>query len=207
MELNKSVIVIFQMILFMFISYKLFESVDINSALRLLANIELNVVLISLVAAILGGLLAIMLEYLFRKYKPNKPYVLISSSREDKKLALQIKHDLNNLNIDLDVSLIEEVVQVGESINDRLNEEFSRAEYIILIISESYLQSYFSEKELDYFVTNKKKILPIVLGNNEIPYQLKDKVYLKHMEEDYKNTISILMNSLISLYKKDKYLK
>jgi hypothetical protein len=95
--------------------------------------------------------------------------VFISHSSRDKWAARRISTDLNNLGIE--TFLDEKDIKTGESINDKIQDNLSDSDDLLILISPASVDSQWVLIELGGAIALKKNIIPILLyvGANDIP--------------------------------------
>lgn len=117
------------------------------------------------------------------------PTIFISHSSKDKRISDKIFEWLNNQG--LSVWLDKYELFPGLNLKEELTENVRKADYMVLLISESSLMSKWVKFETDIAFANeredmKMKIIPIVLGDVKIPRKLKERIYLKIKKLDSK---------------------
>ncbi len=122
--------------------------------------------------------------------------VFISYSRQDEEKALQVYQQLkeNGFEVLGDFNL-----KIGDPLNS-LNNMLLQADAVICLITSSYNRSNFASKELltAYAYQMAKRtpqLVPVLFKGAEMPYELRDAIYLKANEETFENTlIKIIAN-------------
>lgn len=145
---------------------------------------------------------------IMKRINPKK-YIYFSYSLDDKKLALEIN---NILSEQLERSskyrfeiLTSDSVPFGNNIHDTIRKNIAKADIAIVIVSPSYLQSNFCQKEFSSIVNQNAKIIPIVINSFEDLKKLpKDYSDIKSLslinyksKEELKNQLHLLAKDLI----------
>ncbi|MCR4897957.1 MAG: toll/interleukin-1 receptor domain-containing protein [Acholeplasmatales bacterium] len=94
----------------------------------------------------------------------NNQTVFISYSRKDAILVDRIKEYMNKLGINFKDSI--NVASLGENWMQSITNEIVSSEYFLVFITENSISSEWIKKEIDYAMSNNKKILPVVLDYN-----------------------------------------
>ncbi|WP_374988649.1 toll/interleukin-1 receptor domain-containing protein [Priestia megaterium] len=153
----------------------------------------------SMVSGIVAGVIfGVVFSTLFRNFIKKKPNVYISYNFVDKEFVYQLKQELSNLNI----KLVEDLVSVGENIATGMIKGIKDADYVIVLISNEYNSSEYCNIELDAAISQKKKIVPIVIDEAEMPKQLDGVLYLRFNKQNYKESVNELIKSLNKIHKK-----
>lgn len=120
------------------------------------------------------------------KEEQMKKQIFISHSSSDKPFVRELNKDLesNNFLTWLD----EKDLNIGDVVTDRISYGIGNSDYFLIILSPNSIKSKWVKFEIDEayneYVQNKKKILPILIGNlnnEEIPLILK-----KHLFGDFR---------------------
>jgi hypothetical protein len=115
-----------------------------------------------------------------RQNKSDKKIVFISHSTKDKPIIRKLATDLKSEGID--VWLDEQRILVGESISEKIGQGLAESDYFIIAMSEHSIRSEWVKKELNAAIVNeierrKTIILPVKLGDVEMPQLIKEKKY------------------------------
>jgi hypothetical protein len=119
--------------------------------------------------------------------RTSKPDIFVSHSSKDKKAAAQLASDLNFCGID--VWLDQWELQIGQSLTDELARAMSESRYIAILITANYNKSVWTKAEYKKALSREQKegrtvMLPILLGEAEIPEFIEDKIYVD-LRTDY----------------------
>jgi hypothetical protein len=133
-----------------------------------------------------------------RKIQKN-PQVFLSYSYENKDFANRLANDLREKGIELWIA--ENRVKVGDLITERIQEGINSSQWFIVILSENYGKSEFTNKELAFAYKEEKKrnrpfILPILIQDTEIPKLLEDRSYA-----DFSSDYHVGLDKLLSRVK------
>ncbi|MEM9954975.1 MAG: toll/interleukin-1 receptor domain-containing protein [Chloroflexota bacterium] len=102
--------------------------------------------------------------------------VFISYSRQDELFARRLANWLNKGG--LQVWIDREDIDSGKKWSSAIQEGLEQSEIMILLISEPAMQSVNVEDEWQYFLDKDKVIIPLLLEEVEIPYQLRRIQYI-----------------------------
>lgn len=110
------------------------------------------------------------------------PIIFISHSSKDKGISKKVFEWLNKQG--MSVWLDKHELFPGLDLKEELTNNVKKANYMILLISESALMSKGVKFETDIafedeMVTRKMKIIPIIIGDVKIPRKLKNRIYIK----------------------------
>lgn len=111
---------------------------------------------------------------------PTDVVVFLSHSSKDKPFVRQLATDLKKNGVG--VWLDEQNISVGDSIVERVGQGLAESDYFVLAMSHNSMSSPWVTKELNQALVSEieqrdVKILPIKLGDCEIPNLIKDKKY------------------------------
>lgn len=115
------------------------------------------------------------------------PNIFISHSSKDKAAAVRLATDLNFVGVD--VWLDQWELQIGQSLTDGIAKAMDTSRYIAILITENYNKSVWTKTEYKKALSREQKegrivMLPLIVGQAEIPDFLEDKIYLD-LREDY----------------------
>ena len=116
-----------------------------------------------------------------------KPDIFISHSSRDKAAAFRLAKALNYCAID--VWLDDWEVEIGHSLTDTIARAMDEARYIAILITANYNQTVWTKTEYKKALSREQKeqrtvMLPIIVGDANIPDFLEDKVYID-LRDDY----------------------
>jgi len=119
--------------------------------------------------------------------RTSKPDIFISHSSKDKKVAAQLATDMNFCGID--VWLDQWELQIGQSLTDELAKAMDESRYIAILITANYNKSVWTKTEYKKALSREQRdggtvMLPLILGEAEVPDFLEDKIYLD-LRTDY----------------------
>lgn len=138
-----------------------------------------------------------------------KKYIYLSYSDNDKDFAEKISHILNQELKKLSKYRFEIITKLSISFGDDIDvscrEYITKSDSVILIVSNSFLQSEWCQKELDVAVDKKKRIIPIVVDSfddlSKLPQNLSNIKALSLIncisDEDIINNIKTLAKDII----------
>ena len=118
----------------------------------------------------------------------SNPDVFLSHSSRDKALALRLATDLNFCGVD--AWLDEWEIQIGQSIADVVSNAMEKARYVAILISENYNKSVWTKREYKKALSREERegrvvMLPLILGETDLPDFLEDKKYLDLRDHYY----------------------
>lgn len=110
-----------------------------------------------------------------------KPDIFISHSSRDKAAALNLATTLNFCAID--VWLDDWELDVGQSLTDEIGKAMDESRFIAILITENYNKTVWTKTEYKKALAREQKegrpvMLPLIIGQAEIPDFLEDKVYI-----------------------------
>ena len=125
--------------------------------------------------------------------------VFISYSREDSAFAKRLSNDLKEL--DLNILSDEELILPGEEWAFHLESAFKKARFILLLLSPSYFNSQWAQKEMELaFISDhagSSYIIPILVQKTELPNLIRNKYYADFCH-DYDDGMKTLKRALTS---------
>ncbi len=126
--------------------------------------------------------------------RTSKPDIFISHSSKDKKIATQLATDMNFCGID--VGLDQWELQIGTSLTDELAKAMDDSRYIAILITENYNKSVWTKEEYKRALSRQRKenrivMLPLILGEAEMPDFLEDKIYVDLRTDYYSGLMKI----------------
>lgn len=110
-----------------------------------------------------------------------KPDIFISHSSRDKAAARRLAVTLNFCSID--VWLDDWELEVGRSLTDEIGKAMDVSRFIAILITENYNRTVWTKTEYKKALAREQKeqrivMLPLVVGEAEIPDFLEDKIYI-----------------------------
>jgi hypothetical protein len=110
-----------------------------------------------------------------------KPDIFISHSSRDKEAALQLALTLNFCSID--VWLDDWELEVGQSLTDEIAKAMDNSRFIAILITENYNKTVWTKTEYKKALAREQKenrtvMLPLIVGDAQIPEFLEDKLYI-----------------------------
>lgn len=127
-----------------------------------------------------------------------KPRVFLSHSSADKDFVRKLKADLEAA--DLAVWFDATEIRVGDSIPAKISEGLTDTDYLVVVLSDNSVQSPWVQAELDAALMAQWSgrgiiVLPIVIGDCEIPELLKPLLYAD-FRGDYQAGLKKLIEAL-----------
>ena len=118
--------------------------------------------------------------------RTTKPNIFISHSSRDKPAALRLASTLNFCAID--VWLDDWELEVGQSLTDEIAKAMDDSRFIAILITENYNKTVWTKTEYKKALSREQKenrtvMLPIIVGEAEIPDFLEDKLYIDLRQE------------------------
>lgn len=132
-----------------------------------------------------------------------KPDIFISHSSRDKQAATQLATTLNFCSVD--VWLDDWELEVGQSLTDAIAKAMDESRYIAILITENYNKTVWTKTEYKKALAREQKegrvvMLPLIVGEAEIPDFLEDKVYID-LRADYFSGVAQLVGMAHGLSK------
>lgn len=133
---------------------------------------KFNVTLVIGVSILLALLIiiAVTIKRAVNRIKPQKK-IFVSYSHADTDDADTIIHIIQQklLNADYSYSFVsDKKIEVGENISNFIINEILTSYAVIVLISERYITSGFCHKELEFILSQKKQIIPIIMGSFDV---------------------------------------
>ncbi|MEO7860711.1 MAG: toll/interleukin-1 receptor domain-containing protein [Nitrospirales bacterium] len=118
--------------------------------------------------------------------RTTKPDIFISHSSRDKAAAVHLAKTLNFCA--LDVWLDDWELEVGQSLTDGIAQAMNDSRYIAILITENYNQTVWTKTEYKKALSREQKenrtvMLPLLVGEAQIPDFLEDKIYIDLRKE------------------------
>jgi len=108
--------------------------------------------------------------------EPTSPKVFISYAWKNQPLAKQLQKDLRRDGVEVFIDY--EKITGGDSLPDRISAGLDWCNTLVLLWSTDAAQSYYVSQEWTSAFHLKRKIIPCVLDNTELPALLRGKLYL-----------------------------
>ena len=136
--------------------------------------------------------------------------IFISHSFKDKDWVIEFDKQLSNSGFS--VFIFEKSIKAGESISIKINQVLEECKYVILVMTQDWVDSEWSKIEV--FSTlftdpnnNKQKVIPLLLKPCNIPFILKPLRYLDFQDElKFYENLKLIEFELIDLLE-DKFIK
>ncbi len=124
----------------------------------------------------------------------SNPDIFLSHSSKDKGLALKLATDLNFCATD--VWLDEWEIEIGQSLTDVLATAMEKARFVAILLSQNYNKSVWTKREYKKALSREERenrvvMLPLILGEIEIPDFLEDKKYVDLRTQYYSGLAQI----------------
>lgn len=163
---------------------------------------------LTLATALVGLTTTIYFGVAIKRKNPKK-YIYLSYASMDKVVAEKISSELSKQFKVLSKYRFEIVtadsIPLGSDMNIAMKENIFKADTIIIIVSSSYLQNEWCQKEFTAISNENKRIIPIVTESfsnlERLPKDISNVKSLSlincESDKDFSNTISILAKDLI----------
>jgi hypothetical protein len=124
-----------------------------------------------------------------------KPDIFISHSSRDKPAALRLATTLNFCAID--VWLDDWELEVGQSLADEIAKAMDQSRFIAILITENYNKTVWTKTEYKKALAREQKeqrtvMLPLIVGEAEIPDFLEDKIYIDLRKEYFAGILKLV---------------
>jgi hypothetical protein len=124
-----------------------------------------------------------------------KPDIFISHSRRDKSAALKLATTLNFCAIDVWVDTWE--LAVGQSLSDGIAKAMDESRFIAILITENYNTTVWTKTEYKKALAREQKenrvvMLPLIVGEAQIPNFLEDKIYIDLRTDFFSGVIKLV---------------
>lgn len=132
-----------------------------------------------------------------------KPQIFISHSSRDKAAAVSVATDLSFCAVD--VWLDDWELEVGQSLTDEIAKAMDSSRFIAILITENYNKTVWTKTEYKKALAREQKekrtvMLPLIVGEAEIPDFLEDKIYID-LRTEYFSGITKLVGMIHGLSK------
>ena len=122
------------------------------------------------------------------------PNIFMSHSSKDRQVAARLATDLNFAGVD--VWLDQWELHIGQSLTDGIAKAMDDARYIAILITANYNKSAWTKTEYKKALSREQKeghtvMLPLVLGETELPDFLEDKMYVDLRSEYFSGILRI----------------
>jgi hypothetical protein len=130
-----------------------------------------------------------------------KPDIFISHSSRDKAAASHLATTLNFCAID--VWLDDWELEVGQSLTDEIAKAMDNSRFIAILITENYNKTVWTKTEYKKALAREQKenrtvMLPLIVGEAQIPDFLEDKIYID-LRSEYFSGITKLVGMIHGL--------
>lgn len=124
-----------------------------------------------------------------------KPDIFISHSSRDKAAAIYLATTLNFCAID--VWLDDWELEVGQSLTDEISKAMDDSRFIAILITENYNKTVWTKTEYKKALAREQKeqrtvMLPLIVGEAEIPDFLEDKIYIDLRKEYFTGIVDLV---------------
>ncbi len=148
-------------------------------------------ILVSIVGVILGAVISVSFMFFINKKETAK--VFISYSLKDDDFVRKLSNDLSRDGFE--VLRLDNVVMVGDNIQDKINESIQKADFFLTVISKESSESDWVLKELDIAAKSKKKIFPVLKENVPL-HPLMASIQYADFTKEYDSAFFALVKSL-----------
>jgi hypothetical protein len=124
-----------------------------------------------------------------------KPEIFLSHSSRDKTAAHRLAKTLNFCA--LDVWLDDWEIEVGQSLTDEVAKAMDASRFIAILITENYNKTVWTKTEYKKALAREQKeqrtvMLPLIIGEAEIPDFLEDKLYIDLRTEYFSGILNLV---------------
>jgi TIR domain len=123
------------------------------------------------------------------------PDIFISHSTRDKRAAIHLATTLNFCSVD--VWLDDWEMEIGQSLTDEIAKAMDTSRFIAILITENYNKTVWTKAEYKKALAREQKeqrtvMLPLIIGEAEIPDFLEDKIYVDLRKEYFTGLVNIV---------------
>jgi len=127
--------------------------------------------------------------------RTKKPDLFISHSSRDKVAAHNLATTLNFCAVD--VWLDDWELEVGQSLTDEISRAMDESRFIAILITENYNKTVWTKTEYKKALAREQQekhtvMLPLIIGNAEIPDFLEDKIYIDLRKDFFAGIASLV---------------
>lgn len=127
--------------------------------------------------------------------RTSKPDIFISHSSRDKAAALHLATTLNFCAVD--AWLDDWELEVGQSLTEGIAKAMNESRFIAILITENYNKTVWTKTEYKKAIAreqreNRTVMLPLIVGEAEIPDFLEDKIYIDLRKEYFSGLLKIV---------------
>ncbi len=90
-----------------------------------------------------------------------------------------------------------EHIRPGEAWADSINNALNQCRIMILIVSPDSLNSQQVRKEWRFFLSHDKRIIPVIWGKGDLPYDLNDIQHIDFSSQEYDTALNLLKAELL----------
>jgi len=136
-----------------------------------------------------------MLEIRRGAKRTTKPDIFISHSSRDKAAATHLATTLNFCATDVWIDDWE--LEVGQSLTDEIAKAMDESRFIAILITENYNKTVWTKTEYKKALAREQKenrtvMLPLIVGQAEIPDFLEDKIYIDLRKEFFSGIVNLV---------------
>ncbi len=124
----------------------------------------------------------------------NEPAMtFISYSRKDEEFAFKLARSLKDRGVDIWIDQLS--IKAGQNWDTTTQNALVNSDFLIVILSSNSIDSFHVLNEINFFISTRKPILPILLVDCQIPMIL---TRVQHIDfrRDYDNALVLLLNAL-----------
>ncbi len=122
------------------------------------------------------------------------PQVFISYARQNEAFVRKLASGLNHHKINAWVDIHE--IEAGKSWARQIGKALDSCELMLLILSETSMNSVNVEDEWNYYLDKSKPIIPVLYERCDVPYRLHKLHYIDFTSETFENGLSQLVANL-----------